>query len=168
MTSKQKLCVDVVLLVMAPVAWLSGLVLFVAFHVGGGCLRSEALGLSRLVWQNTHRVSAVAVLGGVAIHVAANARPILRRALRVLHGRPARHDTHELVLYATSATVLITGFVAWLAVAGSPPLWGPVTLGPVAAARHPWLDVHNLTALVAIVLSINHIRRRWRALGHLL
>lgn len=168
MTTRQRLYVDAVLLVMAPVAWLSGLVLFVCFHVGGGCFRTEALGLSRLVWQNVHRISAVAVLGGIATHVALNATPVLRRSLRVLRGRPARHDTHELVLYATSAIVLVTGFVAWLVVAGSPPLWGPITPGPVAPARHPWIDVHNLTALVALVLSINHIRRRWRALGHLL
>lgn len=168
MTSKQRLYVDAVLLVMAPVAWFSGLVLFVGFHMGPGCFRSEALGLSRMAWQSVHRASALAVLASLAIHVTANARLVWLRGLRLLHGRPARHDTHELALYATSATVLLTGFVAWLVVAGSPPLWGPITLGPIAAARHPWIDVHNLTALVAIVLSINHIRRRWRALEHLL
>lgn len=167
MTRKQRLYVDTVLLTMAPVAWLSGLVLFLEFHIGRGCFRSEALGLSRLVWQTLHRVSAIAVLSGLVIHIAPNANTILRRAIRVVRGRAARHDTHELALYATSATVLVTGFVAWLVVAGSPPLWGPIGLGPIAAGRHPWIDVHNLTALVAIVLSINHIRRRWRALEHL-
>ena len=168
MTAKQRLYVNVVLLVVAPVTWLSGLVLFLEFHVGWGCFRTEALGLSRLAWQNIHRIGAVAVLAGIAIHVTLNATQMVRRAVRVFHGHPARHDTHEVILYATSATALLTGFVAWLVVKGSLPLWEAITPGPIAAGRHPWIDVHNLTALVAIVLSINHIRRRWRALVHLL
>ncbi len=166
MISKRKLYVDTVLLVMAPVAWLSGLVLLMGFHVGLGCFRTEALGLSRMAWQTIHRAGAVGMLGAVALHIATNAKPMLRRSLRVLRGRPVRHDTHELALYATTATLILTGFVAWLVVAGSPPLWGRFTPGPLAASRHAWIDVHHLTAMVALVLSINHIRRRWRALGY--
>jgi hypothetical protein len=86
---------------------------------------------------------------------------------RVLAARPARHDTHDLFLYLTIATVLVTGLAAWFFVTGSPPLWGPVALGPIPGHRHPWIDVHNLTALVSLFLAINHVRRRWRALAHL-
>lgn len=166
MISKRKLYVDTVLLVMAPVAWLSGVVLFADFHVGSGCFRTEALGLSRMAWQSIHRAGAVGMLGGLAFHIATNAKPMLRRSQRALRGRPARHDRHEFALYATTATLILTGFVAWLVVEGSPPLWGPITPGPLAASRHAWIDVHNLTALVALVLSLNHIRARWRVLGY--
>jgi len=168
MTARQKRHVDAVLLIAAPVAWASGLVLFLDFHIGGGCFRTEALGLSRLAWQNIHRVGALTMLTALGIHATTKARLGFRRCVRIFQGRPARHDMHELMLYATSTTVLVTGFVAWLVVAGSPPLWGPTPVGPIPGHRHPWIDVHNLTALVALILSINHIRRRWRALGHVL
>jgi hypothetical protein len=166
-STKHRLVVDVILLTMVPIAWLSGLVLFFDFHVHLGCFRSHALGLSRLTWQNLHRLSALAVVAGIAAHAWLNARVLGRRVVRIAHAHPARHDTHELFLYLATATVLVTGITAWFIVSGSPPLWGPVVLGPNTGPRHPWIDVHNLTALVSIVLSINHIRRRWRALVHL-
>lgn len=152
---------------MVPIVWISGLVLFFDFHVHLGCFRSEALGLSRLTWQNLHRLSALAVVAGIAAHATFNARLVGRRMLRVAGAHAARHDTHELFLYLTTATVLVTGLTTWFLLPGSPPLGGPVVLGPMAGYRHPWIDVHNLTALVSLILSINHVRRRWRALGHL-
>jgi ferredoxin len=167
-TPRTKLAIDVVLLVGAAIAFASGVVLLFAFHMGFGCFRPEALGLSRLTWQNLHRLGAILALPALLTHVVVNRRPLYRRCLRVLRGSPMRHDVHELAVYATMTTILLTGFVAWLVVDGSMPILGPALLAPVARARHPWIDVHDLVALVALVLAINHVRRRWPALSVLL
>jgi ferredoxin len=163
-----KLVVDVVLLVGAGLAFASGLVLLFRFHMGHGSLRPEALGLSRLAWQNLHRLGAVLALAGVVAHVVLNGRGIFRRTLRVLHGKPMRHDIHELAVYVCNAIVLVTGFVVWLVVGGSMPILGPALLERVAANRHPWIDTHHLIGMVALILSINHVRRRWGALSVLI
>jgi hypothetical protein len=167
MHARKKLYIDGVLLLAAPVACLSGLVLFFAFHIGEGGFRPQALGLSRLAWQNIHRFAAALALVSAVAHAAVNAKPLLGRSLRALRGRPARQDVHELAVYATNATVFVTGFCAWLVIGGSMPIVGPVRLGRVAAERHPWIDVHNLAALCSLFLTTNHVRKRWCALATL-
>lgn len=164
MTRARRIAIDLVLLTTVPLTWASGLVLFFAFHVGLGCWRTEALGLSRLAWQDLHRLSALMALAGLLAHLTGHATPLYRRVLRVLRGRLAKHDLHELLFYLGNGVVLVTGFAAWWVLAGSAPLTGPIPLGPLPAGRHPWVDVHNLTALASLYFSVQHIRRRWRAL----
>lgn len=164
MTARHKLVVDVGLLAGGILAFVTGMVLLVAFHMGPGCFRPAALGLSRLAWQNLHRLGAVLTLTGLLLHGVANWRGIATRILRVLRGRALDRDLHELVVYASNTIVLLTGFVAWLVLAGAIPLFGPAPLGPLAHARHPWIDVHHLVGMLALVLTTNHVRRRWHAL----
>jgi hypothetical protein len=164
MRAREKLCIDGVLLAAVLVACLSGLVLFFEFHVGAAGFRPQAFGPSRLAWQTIHRFGAVLALIGTVAHAAANAKSLCSRVLRVLRGEPARQDVHELMVYATNATVLVTGFCAWLVIGGSLPIVGPVHLGPISVERHPWIDVHNLAALLSLFLNTNHVRRHWRAL----
>ena len=64
MRARSRLVVDMGLIAGAVLAFASGLVLLLAFHIGHGCFRPEALGLSRLVWQNLHRLGAVLGLAG--------------------------------------------------------------------------------------------------------
>ena len=165
MSARTRLVADIVLLFGAGLAFASGLLLMFAFHVGPGCFRPEALGLSRLAWQSLHRLGAVLALGGVLVHAAANRRLVYGRGLRVLRGRSLRHDLHEIAVYAGHTTILLTGFVAWLVVDGSMPLLGPAPIEPIASARHPWIDVHNIVGLMVLIPTTNHVRRRWRALG---
>ncbi len=167
-TARIRTVTDGALLAGALLTFASGLVLFFAFHTGHGCLRAQALGLSRLAWQNLHRLSAVVVLAAGVAHATFNRRPIGVRLSRVLRGDPARHDVHELAVYVCVAVTIFTGFWVWLGVGGSMPIFGPVRLGRVANYRHPWIDTHNLVALLALVLTTTHVRRRWRALGVLL
>jgi hypothetical protein len=168
MTARTKSTATIVLLLGGGVAFSSGLVLLFAFHVGHGCLRHEALGLSRLAWQNLHRLGAVVALGAVWVHAIANWGGIRRRSLRILRGKPMRSDLHEVAVYTGNTVVLLTGFVAWLVVGGSLPILGPALLEPVASTRHPWIDVHHLVGMLALVLTTNHVRRRWHALAVLL
>ena len=163
MTARTRLVIDAMLLVGAGLAFGSGLILMFAFHVGPGCFRPEALGLTRLTWQNLHRLGAVLTLAGVVAHAVANRGSFSRRCLRILRGKPLRHDLHELFVYSGIATILLTGFVAWLVVPGSMPILGPALLEPIARARHPWIDVHNIVGLLVLIPTTNHVRRRWRA-----
>jgi ferredoxin len=163
--ARTKLALDVALLVGATLAWTSGLVLLDEFHMGLGRFRPAALGLSRLAWQNLHRLGAILVLVALAAHVAVHARPIYVRLVRALGARPVRHDLHEVGVYVGNATVAVTGFVAWLVVGGSLPLLGPAVLGPVAPGRHVWIDVHHLSALAVTIPTMIHVCRRWGALS---
>jgi hypothetical protein len=94
----------------------------------------------------------------------ANRRAIYVRSLRIVRGKAMRHDLHEMLVYASMATILLTGFVAWLVVGGSMPSFGPALLDRVAGTRHHWVDTHHFVALLALGLTTNHVRRRWRAL----
>jgi hypothetical protein len=162
--TRAKLWIDVALLCAIFPTFVSGLVLLLAFHVGDGRFQSEAFGLSRLVWQNIHRLGAIAAAVALVLHASASARPIVTRIIRTLRGRAARHDASEFVFYAAIMTVCLTGFSVWLVIGGSMSLFGPVRLGPIAHERHRWIDVHNITALLSLYLTTSHVRRRWRAL----
>ena len=168
MRARSRLVVDMGLIAGAVLAFASGLVLLLAFHIGHGCFRPEALGLSRLVWQNLHRLGAVLGLAGMFVHTTINRKSIYVRALRVLRGKVLRHDTHEIFVYLGNTIIVLTGFVAWLVVGGSMPVLGPAWLGPVTPARHAWIDAHNYVGMVTLVLTINHVRRRWHALATIL
>jgi hypothetical protein len=98
MTPRTRFVVAVVLLVGAVLAYVSGLVLLVAFHMGHGCFRPDALGLSRLVWQNLHRLGAVLAVGALLVHTVAHGKAIYLRTRRVLLGKAAGHDVRELVV----------------------------------------------------------------------
>ncbi len=164
MSAQTKCAATLVLLFGGVLAFASGIVLLFAFHVGLGCLRPDALGLSRLAWQNLHRLGAVLALAAVVVHGLANWGGIKHRVLRVLHGKPMPSDHHEMAVYTGNTIVFLTGFVVWLAVGGSMSIFGPALLGPVTQPRHPWIDVHFLVGLVTLVLTTNHVRRRWHAL----
>ena len=54
MTARTRFWVDALALASLTTTVGSGLVLLLAFHVGHGPFRLEALGWSRLAWQNLH------------------------------------------------------------------------------------------------------------------
>jgi ferredoxin len=164
MTARGKLWTDAALLGAMFATCVSGLVLLFAFHVELGSLRPEALGLSRLAWQNIHRVGAGMAFGFVVVHSVTHRKSIGTRMLRVLRGHAARQDAREVAFFALIAVVCLTGFSAWFCIPGSTPLSGPVRFGPIPGERHRWIDVHHLTALLSLYLTVTHIRRRWPAL----
>lgn len=165
MTSRSdaRILVDLVLLPAAVLTFATGLVLLLRFHAGMGPYRELALGVGRLAWLNLHRLSALVTALGVVAHVALNGRAFvgwLRRALA-----PGRGAGLELLLYAATATVLVTGLVAWFVLDGSAPLGGPIPPGRLPPLRHRWVDVHDLSGLAALALAVRHVLHRWRALA---
>jgi hypothetical protein len=156
--------VDVAILAGALVTFATGLVLFVDFHIDDGVRATAALGVGRLTWLNVHRLCALVVLGGTVAHVALHWRAFLARLRSFAR---ARRSIAELLLYLAFPVTTLAGFVAWLVIAGSTPLDGPVTLGELPAGRHPWVDVHNLSGLVALVVTVIHLARRARPLARL-
>jgi hypothetical protein len=168
MSARTKFVLDVGLLSGAVLAFATGLVLLFDFHMGFGCLRREALGLSRLTWQNLHRLGAILTFATLMTHALANGRVIYQRILRLLRGNFVRHDVHELAVYTSNTIVLVTGFVAWLVVEGSMSILGPAPFGFVTGPRHAWIDAHHLVALLALILTTRHVLRRWHALSVLL
>jgi hypothetical protein len=153
---------DVVLFLTALLTFGSGLVLFFEFHVGSGTFRLAALGLTRLTWLNLHRLVAMGLLAALGLHLALNGRALLAQLERVISRRRGSPAVSEILLYTTFSVVVVTGLVAWFAIDGSPPLAGPIALGPQPSARHHVIDVHNVVGLVTLLLTVHHIGHRWR------
>ena len=149
--------VDLFALATASVAFASGLVLLLEFHVGPeGATRHAGAGLSRLAWVNIHRSAAVALAAALAIHAALHWRGV---ALRLRAPRTSRAPLADLLLYLGFAVVALAAFAAWLIVPGSPPLRGALAAGPPPGLRHAVIDVHNLSGMVALGAALVHLRR---------
>jgi hypothetical protein len=155
--------IDLSLLLSGFVAFVTGLVLLFAFHVGGGH-GGEVLGLGRLAWQNLHRSGALAAGVAVVLHLRPHIRLVTRRAWRVLGRRGSGRDRVEVFMYVACAVVMGTGLVLWCLVDGSPPLFGAVLPGPMAPSRHHWVDPHFLVGMLAMVLVAHHVLHRRRLL----
>lgn len=156
------LLLDWVLLAAALATFSTGLVLLLCLHAGDGASAAAALGVDRLIWVNVHRLSAALALAGVTTHVALHWRAFRSRLANVIARRTKRPVDSEAVLYATFLIAAFTGFVAWLALEGSTPLFGPAVIGPASGARHPWIDTHHLSSLVSLALIVHHVGHRWR------
>lgn len=141
------------------VVFTTGLVLLTRFHMALGCLRGESLGLSRLAWVNLHRGGAVLLMAAIVVHVALHWRTLVCRTSRALARLPGRATNSDLVLYFGFPVVGVAGTAAWLFLPGSPPLWGPVTLGPLPPLRHLCIDVHNIVGVALFVAAVLHVRR---------
>jgi len=157
-----KLLVDFVLLGSAATTFASGAVLLVCFHVGPAAFETSALGLGRLTWLNLHRLPAIALAGALAIHLFIDRRAFLARLRAMRPGGRGRRVASEIALYATFLASVALGFVAWLGMEGSAPLFGPVPLGHLAGARHDAIDLHFLAGIPAALLVIHHVWHRWR------
>ena len=137
----------------------TGIVLLTQFHVGEGALCTSGFGLSRLLWTNIHRLSAVACFAAVVAHGVLRRRPLLVRLGRALKRLPGKASRADLVLYFGFVAVAVTASIAWFAVQGSTPLLGPVRLTHLEPVRHHWIDLHNLSALILFPAAIIHVRR---------
>jgi hypothetical protein len=161
MTPSAKSSTEHVALVGGLVTLATGLVLMFGFHVGHGSLRTAALGIGRITWLNVHRVGALALFGSVLVHALDRRLPLWGRLRRVATGRAQRHDAREVGLYVLFTVLVVTGFAAVAVLPHGQPFRGPPILGPMASVRHPWIDVHNIAGLVALVLGYQHVRERW-------
>jgi hypothetical protein len=153
---------DFIAIGAAIVVFGTGLVLLTHFHVGGGSLRGSGLGLSRLVWVNLHRLSALALVAAVAVHAQIHWRAIAAQFGRAFGRRQGKASRADLVLYLGFAVASMAGLIAWFAAPGSPPLFGPVTLSHAAGQRHAWLDVHHVSGLIVLPAAVIHIRRHFQ------
>ena len=151
-------------LVASILVFSTGLLLLMHFHAGAGILRASALGHSRLVWVNLHRLSALASLAAIAVHVQLHWRPIAAQFGRVFGRRPGRVSRADLVLYVGFAVVSATGLTAWFAAPGSPPLFGPVTLSGLEPQRLFWIDLHHWSGLIVLPAVVIHVRQRFRSI----
>jgi hypothetical protein len=162
--SDQKLLVDVVLLGSALTTFAAGLVLFTQFHMGPEPFRDSSLGLSRLAWLNLHRLSALLLTAGVAVHLALNWKAFLGWLRRFSSRGRDPHTVMEILLYATFGAVAATGLAAWFLVDGTAPLAGPVPPGRLPHGRHMLVDLHDIAGLLALGLAVHHVAHRWRQL----
>jgi hypothetical protein len=156
--------VSLLLLVTGTVAFATGLVLLTQFHMGHGSFQAEALGLSRLVWLDLHRLSSLGALGALVIHLALHWRALWGRVRSAFGPRRARGTVAELLLYAAFTTTVVAGFAAWWLVGGAAPLLGPIPPGLAPHGRHHLVDLHHLTGLLALALTVNHVGHRLRQL----
>jgi hypothetical protein len=163
--ARAKLLLDLVLLPAAVLTFGSGLFLLLCFHAGPGPDRLSALGLSRIAWLDLHRLSALVVAAGIATHVTLNGRAFVARLRGAFTGPGASGGGLELLTYAATATVLVTGLVAWWVLDGSAPLGGPIPPGRLPHLRHAWVDTHDLAGLLALALVVHHVGHRWRGLA---
>jgi hypothetical protein len=155
------LLVDVVLLVAGFLAFASGLVLFLDFHMDAGAFRTSGLGLTRLSWLNLHRLPALIVVAAMVFHLALNWAAFLARLRNGFSRKSKSRQIPELVLYVTFLTTALTGMVAWFFIRGSVPLAGPIVLEGLHHTRHHVIEVHHIVGLVALTLAVHHVGHRW-------
>lgn len=152
---------DIIAFAAGTVVFTTGLILLTRFHMGEGALNGSALGISRLSWVNTHRLTAVALLTAIAIHAYLHWHAVTVRvshAYKNLSGKATRAD---LILYFGFAIELLAGLTAWLVLPGSPTLLGPVRLAPLNHVRHICIDVHNISGLILLPAAVIHVRRHF-------
>lgn len=159
--------VDWALVFPALGLFLTGLLLLLCFHVGAGASAASAFGVHRLLWLDIHRFSGVLVAGGVLTHVRLHWRPFRGRIEKCLAGKAVTRFDAELIMYLACFVATLTGFTAWLGLEGSSPILGPVVLGPTASSRHLWIDAHNISSLVSLVLVLHHVVHRCNAMFRL-
>lgn len=147
----------------ATLAFSSGLLLLTHFHAGAGSLRESALGQSRLVWVNLHRISALAFLLTVVVHTQLHWRPIAAQIARLSGRRPGKVSFADLVLWVGFAVVSAAGLTAWFVTPGSPPLFGPATPSP-APQRQFWIDIHHMSGLIVLPAVVIHVRHHFRSI----
>jgi hypothetical protein len=152
--------VDVVVLISGTLTLSSGCVMWTKFHIGRGVLNDVAFGVSRLTWLNVHRFTALVALASLAIHVYLHRHVIVAKVRRAWLRLPGRASRLDLLLYVCFVLTALGAVVAWFIVPGSAPLSGPVELGPLPAARHFFLDLHNFAGLGFLLAAALHVRRR--------
>jgi hypothetical protein len=153
---------DWLLLVAGLVAFSTGLVLLVRFHMGHGAFSTTELGLGKLVWLNLHRLAAAVLAAAVVTHVALHWRAFRKMITNVITRGMKKRVHSEPLMYGAFFLAALTGLVAWLVLEGSSPLFGPAIVGRACSTRHPWIDTHHLSSLVAMVLVVHHAGHRWR------
>lgn len=137
------------LLAAAILAMTSGLVLFTQFHVGPGAHATVFAGVSKCAWRNVHSVAGILFALLLTYHLYLHAGVLKRLFTRV----PRRW--RQLLLLVLSCAVCLTGLAAWIAL--------PHGVPALAHARHACIDVHNITGLLLLAGTVQHIRRRWHA-----
>jgi hypothetical protein len=137
-----------------------GLVLFFRFHVGHGAFAASAFGVDKLLWLNVHRLAAIAVIVLVTVHVALHERALVFHVTKFVSRRSRPKFDLEPVMYAACLVAALAALIAWFVVSGSSPLFGPATITHLNGLRHAWVDAHNISALVALVLVARHVGHR--------
>jgi hypothetical protein len=156
------LLLDWILFVASLVTFLTGLALLFRFHMGDGAFAISALGQSKLFWLNLHRLSAAVVAAGAATHAGLHWRAFRSRLTNTGAKRTRRPINSELIMYTAFLIAALTGLVAWLVLEGSSPLFGPAVIDRASGVRHPWIDTHHISSLVALLFIVSHVGHRWR------
>lgn len=152
------------LVVSGLVTAVTGAVLLTRFHMGFGPFATVAFGVDRLIWLDLHRLAALAMATGIALHVVLH-RNAFSSHFASLAGNDGGHPIDiERLLYLVFFAAGATGFAAWLLVEDATPLLGPVVALPLVGGRHRLADAHNIAALATLGLAIHHVRHRWPAL----
>lgn len=150
------------ILIASFVTFATGFVLLTHLHAGSSAFATSALGVDKLVWLNVHRFSALVVVLFVVVHVGLHWRVFRRRFVNFVTRTLKRAKRADLVMYVAFFLTTLTSLVAWWVLDGSSPIFGPPIIGHRNPAWHSWLDVHEFTSLVALVLTVHHIKHHWR------
>ena len=159
---KLNLLLDWGLLAAALVVFPTGLVILLGFHVGQGASAAAAFGIGKLVWLNTHRLSAILFTAGVTAHAALHWPAFRHRLTNSISGKTGRRVDSEPLMYAAFGIASAAALIAWWIVRGASPLFGPAATGAIDDARHRWIDTHLISSLALLALVAHHFGHRWR------
>jgi hypothetical protein len=114
------------------------------------------------VWLNLHRLAAAMLAAAAVTHVALHWRAFRKMITNVVTRATKKRIHSEPLMYGAFSVAALTGLVAWLVLEGSSPPFGPAIIGRASDTRHPWIDTHHVSSLVAMVLVVHHVGHRWR------
>ena len=156
------LLINWLILAAAFVAFSTGIVLLVRFHMGHGAFAKSALGMDKLVWLNVHRFSALIVGGGVVAHAVLHWKTLQKNISNFISHRAKRRVNIEVVMYSVFLVSALSSLIAWWVLDGSSPIFGPAVIERMSGARHHWIDTHNFASLFSLALITHHIGHRLR------
>ncbi len=155
---------DVVLLLTFLLTALSGLVLWLAPHGGGGGGR-DVWGLWPRVWKDVHIYVGLALLAVATIHLVRHWNWIVyvpKRLFRKTSNATRFHYGVDVVIFLFFALVNLSGLLAWLVFGHGVPGGGNAQTMVLSLSRRAWSDIHLWTGIGMSALGVAHFALHWK------
>ena len=166
--TKSNFWLDIFIFITFLITTIIGLLLWLAMPDGPGSRHLIFLGLARYSWIEIHKWAGLAMIGGVAIHLALHwnwVGCVIERFFKKLPQKTRLNFLLDSALSASFFLVGLSGLEIWLMLSGGGYQGGRSRLFNatlLALNHHNWKDIHFWAALAMIsVLSI-HLALHWR------